>query len=106
MSKLPLIRNFIQEIIEIWVNERPNQLAAALAYFGMVSFSAVIYIAYLVAGIFINETAAAERLYTRVEAVLGAETAAFIQDSVSAVAAGNTGGSWFIRQLALSLCYL
>lgn len=58
----------------------------------MFSFAPVIYITYRLAGIFINEAAAGERLYTRIEAVLGVETAAFIQDSVSAVAAGNVGG--------------
>ena len=90
------MKQFLREIYQIWINEKPNQLAAALAYFGMFSFAAVIYIAYRLAGIFINEAAAAERLYTRIEAVLGAETAAFIQDSVSAVAAANTGGSWIV----------
>jgi membrane protein len=68
-------------------------LAAALAYFGMFSFAPVIYIAYRLAGIFINEAAAGERLYARLEVVLGAETAAFIQDSVSAISAANAGGS-------------
>jgi len=101
MGKLQPISDFIREISEIWISERPNQLAAALAYFGMVSFSAVIYIAYLVAGIFINETAAAERLYTRIEAVLGAETADYIQNSVAAIAAGKEGGSWFISLVSI-----
>jgi membrane protein len=101
MNKLQPLRDFVQEILKIWVDEKPGQLAAALAYFGMVSFSAVIYIAYLIAGIFINEEAAAQRLYTRIEAVLGAETAAFIQNSVSAIAAGNEGGSWIISAISL-----
>jgi membrane protein len=96
MDKPPSLKNFILEIYHVWINEKPNQLAAALAYFGMFSFAAVIYLAYRLAGIFIDEAAAAELFYTRVEAVLGAETAAFIQDSVSAIANANTGGSWFI----------
>ncbi len=96
MDKLPSIKSFVREIYQIWIDEKPNQLAAALAYFGMFSFAAVIYLAYRLAGIFIDEAAAAELFYTRIEAVLGAETAAFIQDSVSSIAAANTGGSWFI----------
>lgn len=95
------MKQFLREIYQIWINEKPNQLAAALAYFGMFSFAAVIYIAYRLAGIFINEAAAAERLYTRIEAVLGAETAAFIQDSVSAIGAANTGGSWIVSLVSL-----
>jgi membrane protein len=101
MDKLSALRNFIREIYQIWISEKPNQLAAALAYFGMFSFAAVIYLAYRLAGIFINEAAAAERLYTRVEAVLGTETAAFIRDSVSAIAAANEGGSLIISAISL-----
>ena len=73
----------------------------------MVSFAAVIYIAYRVAGIFINEAAAAERLYTRIEAVLGTETAAFIQNSVSALAASKSGGSILISAISfISLLFV
>ncbi len=96
MDKQTSLKNFAQEIYQIWISEKPNQLAAALAYFGMFSFAAVIYLAYRLAGVFIDEAAAAELFYTRIEAVLGAETAAFIQDSVSSIEAANTGGSWFI----------
>jgi membrane protein len=101
MDKPPSIRIFIKEIYQIWVSEKPNQLAAALAYFGMFSFAAVIYLAFLLAGIFINEAAAAERLYTRIEAVMGAETAAFIQDSVTAISAANNGGSLIMSVVSL-----
>jgi membrane protein len=93
MDKPPSIRNFIKDIYQAWISEKPNQLAAALAYFGVFSFAAVIYLAFLIAGIFINEAVAAERLYTRIEAVLGSETATFIQDSVAAISAANDSGS-------------
>lgn len=101
MNKLSAIRNFIREVYQVWASERPNQLAASLAYFGVFSFAAVIYFAFLVASIFINETAAAERLYARIEMVLGEELAAFIQDSVAAIASVNTGGSWIISAVSL-----
>jgi len=101
MNKPPSIKNFIKEIYQAWISEKPNQLAAALAYFGMFSFAAVIYIAFLIAGIFINEAAAAEQFYTRIEAVLGSETAAFIQDSVSAISTANQGGSLIISVVSL-----
>jgi membrane protein len=96
MDKSPSLKNFLLEIYQAWINEKPNQLAAALAYFGMFSFAAVIYLAYRLAGVFIDEVAAAEQFYTRIEMVLGPETAAFIKDSVSSIEAANTGGSWFI----------
>jgi membrane protein len=93
MNKKSSLIDFIKEVYQIWVTEKPNQLAAALAYFGMFSFAAVIYIAFRLAGIIIDEAAAAERFYTRVATVLGTETATFIQDSVAAVSSTNTGGS-------------
>ena len=101
MAKLNPLKEFIKEIYQIWISEKPNQLAAALSYFGMFSFAAVIYIAFWLASFFINEAAAAERLYTRIEAVLGSETASFIQDSVSAISTANSGGSWIISAISL-----
>ena len=101
MTKLTSLRDFIREIYQIWVNEKPNQLAAALAYFGMFSFAAVIFIAFWLASFFINETAAAAQFYKRIEAVLGPETAAFIQESVSAIAASTSGGSLIVSVVSL-----
>jgi membrane protein len=101
MDKRPSLRDFVREIYLIWVTEKPNQLAAALAYFGMFSFTAVIYLAFRLAGIFINEAAAVERFYARIEAVLGSETATFIKDSVAAISAANTGGSWIITAISM-----
>jgi membrane protein len=93
MKIKPSLREFGIEIYHIWIEEKPDQLAAALAYFGMFSFTAVIYFAFRFAGIFINEAAAAERFYSRIEAILGSATASFVQSSVSAITATNTGGS-------------
>jgi len=101
MAKLTPLRNFSRDIYQIWVNEKPNQLAAALAYFGMFSFAAVIFIAFWLASFFINEAAAAEQFYTRIEAVLGPETAAFIQESVSTIAASTSGGSLIVSIVSL-----
>ena len=101
MGNLRTLKTFILEVYHVWVSERPSQLAAALAYFGIFSFSAVLYIAYWLAGLFIDEAAAAARLYERIEAALGPETAAFIQDSVNAVSTANTGGSWIITLVSL-----
>ncbi|MGE5379008.1 MAG: YihY/virulence factor BrkB family protein [Bacteroidota bacterium] len=101
MNKLSTLKTFILEVYHVWVSERPNQLAAALAYFGIFSFAPVIYIAYRVASLFINEVAAGERFYTRLEAVLGPETAAYIKESVAAISSASTGGSWIISLISL-----
>jgi membrane protein len=101
MNRLSTLKKFILDVYQVWVSERPSQLAAALAYFGIFSFAPVIYFAYWVASLFINGVAAAERFYTRLEAVLGPETAAFIKDSVAAISSTNSGGSWLITLISL-----
>lgn len=101
MAKRPSLIEFIKEIYTIWVTEKPNQLAAALAYFGMFSFAAVIYIAFRLAAFFIDEAAAAERFYSRVATVLGTETAAFIRNSVAAVSSANSGESTVVTIVSL-----
>lgn len=101
MDKPPSIRDFLKEIYQVWVSEKPNQLAAALAYFGMFSFAAVIFIAFWLASFFINEAAAAELFYTRIESVLGAETAAFIQEAVASLAASTSSSSFIVSVISL-----
>jgi len=101
MGKLTSLTHFIQEILEIWISEKPNQLAASLAYFGMFSFAAIIYIAFLIASFFINEAAAAERFYARIGAVFGAEISIFINESVAAISSADTGGSMIVSAISL-----
>lgn len=98
------MRAFLTNLYNIWISERPSQLAAALAYYGMFSFAPVIFIGYTVAGLFIDQLAAAERMYQRLEAVLGPETAEFIQNSVSAI--GNTSSEGSLLGSLVSLIAL
>ena len=67
----PPVVDFFKEIYAIWIAERPTQLAAALAYFGLFSFAPVIYIAFSIAGIFLDQAALMENFMTRLEAALG-----------------------------------
>ena len=76
------IEHFIKELYNIWITERPNILAAALAYFGMFSFAPVIFIAFTVAGFFINELAMANNIFQNIENVLGEDMALYIQSAV------------------------
>jgi membrane protein len=106
MNKIPVVKDFIKEVYKIWIVKRPTQLAAALAYYGVFSFAPVIYLAFLVAGIFINEASVADRFYTRMEAVLGAEIAIFIQNAVVALSNASTGNSIIISIISfLALLY-
>jgi membrane protein len=103
---LTMLKQFVKEISQIWTNERPSQLAAALAYFGMFSFAPVIFIAFSVLGLFADELAAATQLYQRVEEVLGADAAMLVQDSIAGLSKPSSGGSILISLISfLALLY-
>jgi membrane protein len=101
-----MLKQFIKELYQIWITERPNQLAAALAYFGMFSFAPIIFVAFSVVGLFADEIAAANQFYQRLENVLGAEVATLIQDSIAALSKPSTGESILVSIISfLALLY-
>ncbi|NJD58217.1 MAG: hypothetical protein C3F13_07095 [Anaerolineales bacterium] len=90
------MKEFVKEIYRIWVSERPAQLAAALAYFGLFSFAPVIYLAFTVAGIFIDGSTLLDRVMTSIQATLGTAITQVIQDLLNNLTTRSSGGSWFI----------
>lgn len=88
----PIIE-FGKEVYHIWVTERPNTLAAALAYYGMFSLAPLIYIAFTVAGIFIDELSVATQFFDRLESVMGPETAEFVEQTVVNLSQTGTEGT-------------
>ena len=101
-----MLKQFIKELYQIWITERPNQLAAALAYFGMFSFAPIIFVAFSVVGLFADEISAANQFYQRLENVLGAEVATLIQDSITTLSKPSTGGSILVSIISfLALLY-
>lgn len=100
------MRIFISEIYSIWVSERPSQLAAALAYYGMFAFAPVIYIGFAVAGIFIDQLAVAGQLYEQLQNVLGADTAVQVRNWITAVSGADRGGTFLASVISfLALFY-
>jgi membrane protein len=97
---------FIKEIYRIWVSERPTQLAAALAYFGLFSFAPVIYIAFIVAGIFIDRSALLERIMASVEATVGPGITEIIQGLLDSVTSKASGGTWLISLISFVVLLL
>ncbi len=93
MNTRPSLKEFIQELYRIWATERPGQLAAALAYYGLFAFAPVIFIAFWVAGLFIDRISAAGQFLARIENLFGSEIAILVQDSVEAIAETTTGSS-------------
>jgi len=104
-SRADLVALF-KEIYEIWISERPNQLAAALAYFGLFSFAPVIYIAFSIAGVFLDKAALLDLFLARVEASLGPAVAEAVQNLLSRVSPAESGGSLIVSLISIFLLLL
>jgi membrane protein len=85
MKTKPSLKQFIQELYRIWATERPGQLAAALAYYGMFAFAPVIFIMLWVAGLFFDSISASDQFFARLEALFGSDVTLFMQESVEAI---------------------
>jgi membrane protein len=99
-------KDFFKEISEIWVSVRPAQLAAALAYFGLFSFAPVIFIAFSIAGIFLDQAALMDRFMARLEAVLGPDVTQTVQGLLADLAGSTQGGSFLISLISFFLLLL
>jgi membrane protein len=94
------IVDFFKEIYEIWISERPTQLAAALAYFGLFSFAPVIYIALTVAGIFVDQAVILERFLNRLETALGPGVSQAVQSLLNSINVAAPGGSFIVSLIS------
>ena len=92
-------RRFLKDLFQTWGAARSSQAAAALAYYGMFSFAPLIFIAFTVAGIFLDELLTANELITRLENTFGPEVTQFIIDVVVKVSQGATGGGTWLTSL-------
>jgi membrane protein len=101
-----MLKQFIKEVSKIWTSERPNQLAAALAYYSMFSFAPIIFVAVSIVGLFIDEIDPASQFFQRLEEMFGAEISALVQESVMALANAPSSSSVLVSLISfLALIY-
>jgi membrane protein len=93
MSRFNSVRAFTRDLYRIWITERPSQFAASLAYYGIFAFVPVVYIGLIVAGIFIDEIAAADQFYAQVADTLGTEAAQLLEDGLNRLSESSTEGT-------------
>ena len=93
MKKIIAVKEFIQEMIAVWGNERPARLSAALAYYGMFALAPMLFIALTVAGIFVDTLAMSNQIFMRLTQTLGPETAEFIHSMVVSASERVVSGS-------------
>jgi membrane protein len=87
------LRAFLQEIYGIWIGERPTYFAAALAYYAIFSFVPAIYVAFVLADLFVARLSVSEWFYEEATDVLGAELALYLEEAVANVAERTAGGT-------------
>jgi membrane protein len=87
------VRALGKEFYHIWITERPSQFAASLAYYGIFSFVPIVFIAFAVAGIFIDEIATADQMYAQVAESLGVEAAQALEDALTSISEGSAEGT-------------
>ena len=85
MSALRSLGNFGKEIYRTYVVEMPNNFAASLSYYSLFSLVPTIYIGFMIAGIFIDDKAAMQYIFTKVENVLGADVAKLLMHALEGI---------------------
>jgi membrane protein len=94
-------KTVVGELGQAWTESQPARLAAALAYYGMFSLAPMLYIALSVAGIFINELAVVDDIFSRLSRTLGAETAEFLREMVIAASQRTSRDSLLTSLISL-----
>ena len=97
----PRVLDFLQAIYNSWISERPGQMAAALAYFGLFSIAPIIFIGSSIASLVIKQLAEYSHFYARLETALGSEAAQWIQDLVVALGERTFGGSTLVTIISI-----
>src|SRR4030066_1475169 len=101
-----MTKQFIKELYSIWIAERPTQLAAALAYYGMFSFAPIIFIAVSIVGLFIENIDPVSQLFQRLEELFGAGISNLVQESVTAISITPSSPSILVSVISvLALLY-
>jgi membrane protein len=100
------LKNFVKEVYQIWITERPVQLAAALAYYSMFSFAPVIFVAFSIVGFFLEDIDLMSQFFQRLENAFGAEISSLVQDSVMALSKTPSSSSVLVSIISfLALVY-
>jgi len=95
------IFDFLREIYQAWISERPGQPAAALAYFGLFSIAPIIFVAFTIANLVLKRVIEYSRFYESLAIVLGQEAAEAIQRSVNSLGDKAFGGSTMVTIIGI-----
>jgi membrane protein len=95
-----MLKQFIKQLYQIWIAERPNQLAAALAYYSMFSFAPIIFVAVSIVGLFVEDIYLADPFFQRLEGVFGEEISSLVLESVASLSQAPASGSMLVSVIS------
>jgi len=73
---------FGKSLLKGWDEDKPARLAAGLAYYSLFSLAPLLFIAISVASVFIDEAQLSDQIFTRIDALLGAESAQYFESAL------------------------
>jgi membrane protein len=92
-KRQPRLLAFLRAIYQAWVSERPGQLAAALAYFGLFSIAPMIYLAFTIANVILNQAGERAQFHYRIKDAFGPDATLILQQAVESLGEQASGGS-------------
>ncbi|TWU29732.1 YihY/virulence factor BrkB family protein [Bythopirellula polymerisocia] len=100
MNKSRSLRAFIAQLYKTYTLERPTHFAASLAYYSLFSLVPIIYVAITVAGLFVDNDAASDRLMDNIDSVFGADVAEMVITTLEEVSDGHDQGPLWKRGIS------
>ncbi len=101
MQQKPPLIDFFKEVYNIWITERPSQLAAALAYFSLFSIAPIIYIAFTIVSLLLNEALVESQMIERAAAQMNPEVYEFLTSAVNQLAETTSNGNIIISLIGI-----
>jgi len=101
MQQKPHLIDFFKEVYNIWITERPSQLAAALAYFSLFSFAPIVYIAITISNLVLNAALVETQVIERLAASMNPEVYEFLASAVNQLSETTTGGNIILTLIGI-----
>jgi len=101
-----IVKEFAKNLYDIFIKQRPTQLAAALAFYGLFALAPVLFIARSIAQVFIDVDVNNSMLYERLEIVLGPQAVPIIQQALDNISTRTTPGSWLATTISIIVVML
>lgn len=86
-----------------WNDDKASRLAAALAYYTVISLPALIMVVIAVAGVFLGEEAARGQVVAQLQGLIGLEGAHAIEDMITSANASDNSASAVASMISISI---